>query len=1246
MAHKYKKLSPIDHVLLRPEMYVGSVESQPIQLFLLDDQHSKVEWTTADLNHGLLKIFDEIVLNAADNIHNSKRNPMTFINVTIDETTGQITVENDGAGIPLVKSKDHKLLIPEMIFGHLLTSSNYDNDPDSMSAGRHGYGAKLTNIMSQEFIVYCRTADKEVTIRWTDHMRSIDDYQVQPTNEAGNLTKITFTPDFSVFGVTKLTKDMYRILHKRILDLAAAFPSVTVSFNGTALDVGSFASYVKLFEAPASSFSAPTAPVVADGDAAPPPAELNKPFLFEVKHLRLAFIPQPQASVSRRTFAVVNGVVTYSGGTHVQAAQQILTDAVDALVAQKKEGIIVTVNTFLRYFTTVVFLETTQPKFDSQSKVRLVSKVKFPRFPTGQLVEHLATMTFLSDASKGQMDVLNKELNALIQVPGKRRPMISTLTKLVDAASAGGSGSEIRTLIVTEGDSAKALALNSLSNEQRKYFGVFPLRGKLLNVRNNNLARLKKCKELCDLFAALGIEIGRRYTSTESLRYQRLLVMTDQDADGTHIKGLLISAFESLWPSLLQHNLGFISIFSTPLIRATTRGGDVHSFYNVQEFVAWKHDNARLASECFIKYYKGLGTSTTTEGKEYFKQMEQHLMPLQVTPSDSQVLDNVFDSDEVQWRKEWLSAAPAVEEATLDRRQKMLTIPTFVDKELIHFANAGNLRALPSAVDGLKPSQRKILWSCFRRGNANESLKVSQLSGYISEVSAFHHGEMSLQQTIIKMAQDYVGSNNINLLEPEGQFGSRQHLGSDHAAARYIFTKLSPLARLIFPKEDDELLQFVEDEGKYVEPRFYVPIIPMLLVNGSVGIGFGFACTVQMHHPLDVVTVVRRMMRKNTPTQALEGLRPWAVGYSGSVVQKTTVDEEGREVVSTTHVAMGRFTTRKVKGFPVVRVEELPWDRAIEQLRGRVAKLAEESKVLRIADYSGANHVDSDVVLAADSFASPREIEKDFLLTSNVANNAAVYNPEMVLSPLGESVESIVQWHYEQRLAMYTKRKERQLLLLNTQLKKLKSTLTFTETLRSGDLDFRKMADENALVKLCSELKLHRENDSFDYLTRRPVTYFTNNNVEKLKRDIEHCKSSIKSLESKSEVELWETDLAAFEKAFTAHEDALLLRIEADRRPVFTAPEVDNLSQQRSNEKWKFFRRKKGGSSSSSSGGAGGGAGEMVVREFVPPPLPNQPPAAAAKAQAKAQVAKFVGGVLAMVATRLQVGVVGRLLLH
>jgi DNA topoisomerase II len=1238
MAHKYKKLSPIDHVLLRPEMYVGSVESQPIQLFLLDDKHNRMEWTTADLNHGLLKIVDEIVLNAADNIQNSKRTPMTFIHVTIDEASGQINVENDGAGIPLVKSKDHKLLIPEMIFGHLLTSSNYDNDPDSMSAGRHGYGAKLTNIMSQEFVVYCRTGDKEVTIRWSDHMRSIDDYHVTNASDSGNLTKITFTPDFSVFGVSKLTKDMYRILHKRILDLAAAFPSISVTFNGTVLDVSSFAKYVKMFEAPASSF--PTA-AAADGESSttsPATGLFNQPFLFEVKHLRLAFIPQPQPSVSRRTFAVVNGVVTYSGGTHVQAAQQILADAVDSLAAQKKrEGILVTVSTFLRYFTTVVFLETAQPKFDSQSKVRLVSKVKFPRFPTGQLADHLARMTFLSDASKGQMDVLNKELNALIQTSGKRRPMISTLTKLVDAASAGGSaGGAIRTLIVTEGDSAKALALNSLSNEQRKSFGVFPLRGKLLNVRNNNIARLKKCKELCDLFAALGIEIGKRYTSAESLRYQRLMVMTDQDADGTHIKGLLISAFESLWPSLLQHNQGFISIFSTPLIRATTRGGDVHSFYSAAEFVAWKQDNARLASECFIKYYKGLGTSTTSEGKEYFKEMENHLMLLQVAPTDTQVLDNVFDADEVQWRKEWLSAAPAMEEANLDRRQKTLTIPTFVDKELIHFANAGNLRALPSAVDGLKPSQRKILWSCFRRGNANESLKVSQLSGYISEVSAFHHGEMSLQQTIIKMAQDYVGSNNVNLLEPEGQFGSRQHLGSDHAAARYIFTKLSPHARLLFPKEDDELLQFVEDEGKFVEPKYYVPIIPMLLVNGSVGIGFGFACTVQMHHPLDVITVVRRMMRKQSPAEALEGLRPWAVGFSGSVVQKSCTDEDGCEIASPVHVAMGRFTTRKVKNFPVVRVEELPWDRAIEQFRGRVAKLAEDSKVLRIADYSGANHVDSDVVLAADTFSGPRDIEKDLLLTSNVASNAAVYNPEMVLSPIGENLESIVLWHYEQRLALYTKRKERQLLLLNTQLKKLKSTLVFTEKLRSGELDFRKMADENALLKLCNDLKLHRENDTFDYLTRRPVTYFTNSNVEKLKRDIDHCKSNIKLLESKSEVQLWETDLVAFEKAFTMHEDAMLSRIEADRRPAFTAPEVEELSQQQSNEKWKYFRRRKGGSSSTSGGGGGG---EMVVREFVPPPRLAAP-------AAKQQVAKFVGGLMAMVASRLQVGVLGRLLVH
>ena len=131
----------------------------------------------------------------------------------------------------------------------------------------------------------------------------------------------------------------------------------------------------------------------------------------------------------------------------------------------------------------------------------------------------------------------------------------------------------------------------------------------------------------------------------------------------------------------------------------------------------------------------------------------------------------------------------------------------FVYKELVHFARYDVMRAIPSMVDGFKPTQRKIAFSAFKRGLKTD-VKVAQFAGYVAEHSAYHHGEVSMQGSIVAMAQDFVGSNNINFLYPSGQFGTRLQGGKDAASARYIYTRLQPIARLIFHPDDDAILEY------------------------------------------------------------------------------------------------------------------------------------------------------------------------------------------------------------------------------------------------------------------------------------------------------------------------------------------------------------------------------------------------------------------------------------------------------
>ena len=247
--------------------------------------------------------------------------------------------------------------------------------------------------------------------------------------------------------------------------------------------------------------------------------------------------------------------------------------------------------------------------------------------------------------------------------------------------------------------------------------------------------------------------------------------------------------------------------------------------------------------------------------------------------SGSDLIDMVFRKDRVNDRKKWLNALQ--EDTFLDyslAKGKGLAYSDFINKELILFSKSDCQRSIPHVMDGFKPSQRKVLFACFKR-KLKDEIKVAQLAGYIGEHSAYHHGEASLHGTIINMAQSFCGSNNVNLLTPSGQFGTRRMGGKDAASPRYIFTMLEKITRAIFHPDDDELLTYLNDDGMSIEPEFYMPVIPMILVNGSDGIGTGWSSTVLNYDPRKIVSNIRKMIR-NEPT---EPLLPFYSGFTGEV---------------------------------------------------------------------------------------------------------------------------------------------------------------------------------------------------------------------------------------------------------------------------------------------------------------------------------------------------------------------------
>lgn len=468
--------------------------------------------------------------------------------------------------------------------------------------------------------------------------------------------------------------------------------------------------------------------------------------------------------------------------------------------------------------------------------------------------------------------------------------MLQGIPKLEDANDAGTKNSQQCTLILTEGDSAKTLAVSGLAVVGRDKYGVFPLRGKLLNVRDGNMKQVAENAEINAMIKILGLQYKKKYETEEdfkSLRYGKLMVMADQDQDGSHIKGLVINFVHHFWPSLIQRN--FVEEFITPIVKAS-KGKEEISFFSIPEYSEWRMntDNWKTYK---IKYYKGLGTSTSKEAKEYFSDMLRHRIRFKYGGAeDDSAVEMAFSKKKIDERKDWLTKwmqekkarkqQGLAEEYLYNKDTKAVSFKDFVNRELVLFSNLDNERSIPCLVDGFKPGQRKVLFACFKRADKRE-VKVAQLAGAVAELSAYHHGEQSLMGTIVNLAQDFVGSNNINLLLPIGQFGTRLQGGKDSASARYIFTQLSPVTRSIFPAHDDNVLKFLYEENQRIEPEWYCPIIPMVLVNGAQGIGTGWSTNIPNFNPREIVKNIKRLIAG----EEQKALAPWYKNFRGNIIQ-------------------------------------------------------------------------------------------------------------------------------------------------------------------------------------------------------------------------------------------------------------------------------------------------------------------------------------------------------------------------
>lgn len=1138
----YESMSHHAHVLNRPDSYVGGTEPVTVENELVAVSSGKDKWriersAIEGYVPALYKIIDEILVNAADHWSvtyksRSAADRMRTLDIVIDAEAGSVSVTNDGRSIPIRRLPDHdNIYAVELIFGNLLTSSNYQDDKERTTGGRNGYGSKCTNIYSKEFSIETCDGKQVYTQTWRRNMYDVEKPVIRDALKGERShTTVSFKPDFARLGNTDFrVPGFMNLLRRRALDIAAwCRGKVAVTFNGCDLCLASgLVDYARAYvgeDHPITTFRSRDGRwelVVTNGDSG----------AFE--HI-----------------SYVNGISTKRGGRHVEHIVKPLAKALATALCKRSKTRVTTkaVRSQLLLFVRAIIVN---PSFDGQVKEMLTTPVA--RFGSRCTLPKTFVDRLLREVPElGARIVAHAEYRsnrALKRTDGSKTTSVRGIPKLCDATRAGGRQAHKCTLILTEGDSAKTMAISGLAAvpNGREWYGVFPLRGKLLNVRTATSSKISANTEIVNLKRILGLKVGSSYNRNDRpwrLRYGNVLIMTDQDADGSHIKGLLANLFHTYWPSLLRQ--GFLKALVTPIVKALPRRGKKDIlFYNITQYNKWREANPAYMRTHRVKYYKGLGTSNSAEAKEYFSKHRRDVTyDWSVDDACDRALTLAFDKTRADDRKTWIGSFD--EASVLDITQKSVTFHEFVHKELVHFSHYNVRRAIPSAMDGLKPSQRKVLFACFKRRLTNE-IKVAQLAGYVSEHAAYHHGEVSLHGAIVNMAQEFVGSNNLALLAPCGQYGSRLMGGADSASPRYIFTRLGDMTRLVFPEADLHILDPLEDDGMKIEPMYYTPIIPTVLCNGAKGIGTGWSTTIPPHHPCEVTSRVRQWIAAHGDNSQeeedtaddhchIDPLEPWFRGFRG-VVER--VDENS-------------FLTRgccQQETATKVRVTELPigiWNLAYTEF---LEKTIKDGKLglLEYEDHSTDTKVDFLLIFEADrlSASPPREDPDKFQRKIGlVSRHQCNYRNMHLFAPNGtikryESAVDIINDFCEARMSVYVKRHAHELQNLATRRDIAGEKRRFIEEVIEGTIVLR----NRPLAELEQELE-QRGYDAtqgkppttglgrYNHLHGMPLSALTKERAEALRMEQANADAAYTHLSVTTPSSIWLDELSAFEVAY------------------------------------------------------------------------------------------------------------------
>lgn len=1079
----------ISHCLERPDTYIGDKTIKTSTRLVSLDLES-IDTAVFPISDGIEKIVHEVISNAVDNVPRSKEMgiSMSFIKITFTEE-GEISVENDGSWIPVEKrkypyedyitgeKKEDELYPSELFFGYFLSGTNYDDAEKRRTSGRNGLGAKLTNIFSKKFEVYNYDPRRKMKFiqKFSNNMRerSVPEVkkvrELKPPSDLGTVarTKISFVPDYEYFG-TKSPVELVPILRKMAID-AALNSGLSVFFNEKEIVVPSFGNYICRLE-----FY----------------KEAEK-ILVEAEESSLIF--GTGSEIYKIGF--VNGIETREGGVHFEAWRmkiipQIVKEMNELKEVKKAEVKVTAVHVKDEFFF-AVSCQVDNPTFRSQTKDFLTSPVPASR----ELSEReLHVVMNWESTKKIWQDLIFRK--AMVKPATTKEERKELSGKLVDANKAGTKFGRSCTLFLTEGDSASTFAIEGVKEcGGLELNGVLPLKGKPLNSWKATPKAIFKNKEISSILATLNINPALDYELEENykkLRYGKIIILTDQDDDGAHIQILLLGLFSRLAPALLKH----LRIMSTPLVRVTERGKVIQDAYYLSEPL--------LAGTA--KYYKGLGTWKKGESLKIFKTPKMIEFDEEENTARKDIFDKVLGEKFSSERKKLI----------LDFDPNLLfpvdgtaSFDLFVRTKLSQFYRTSIERSIPDLIDGFKEAQRKVFYG-MKKGKIYSDTKVVVAAGRIMDFSGYHHGDQSLYGTMIGMAQDFTGSNNVNLLVPEGNFGTRIQGGEDAASPRYIFTKLSPIAAKFFREEDEDLLTIKVDSGETIEPERYFPIVPMILVNGTRGIGTGWRSTIPSFSLKSIIAYLK--------VKILGGEEPRLIPfYKGHKGISRIIYSKGAKMRLETEGIMREVGDE-------IEISELPVDIAFKDFKQKFDEAFLIDKK-RVSNVKTEMTPDSYFLKFKPLDDQVKEELKKMLIKSEFQQPVLLKNgiPTVYSTP-----EEIADDFFEIRKEGYLKRYKIQTRKYMEKLKVLENKMKFIVLSLEKKIDLHSKI--GTIVAELEKLEFSKVRGKFDYLVNIPVRQLTEEERDRLKTEIEQMNKKIEEHLSSSPFDFWVRELDELEK--------------------------------------------------------------------------------------------------------------------